>query len=141
MSRARDVRTARRAGTGTWVGVGEGCVGVFGAVGESGLGVTLGLGVAEGKVTGSSAGSVGAAGAQADKTKPAVKSRDDQKGSRKLSSIFYLLSSVRPAMMNAFARTPQNESMGLILIHDLTNVKGLFMTPGGGVSYISMEQN
>lgn len=120
--------------------MGEGWVGVFGAVGESGLGVTLGLGVAEGKVTGSSAGSVGAAGAQADNITTAIKSRDDQKGSRKLSSIFYLLSSMRPAMMDGFAWTPQNESMGLILVHELTNVKGLFMTPAGGVSYISMER-
>jgi hypothetical protein len=59
-------------------------------VAGSGLDVRLAVGVSEGKIS-SPAGSVGAGGAQADRIRTAIKSRDDQKG-RWLRFIIYSLS-------------------------------------------------
>ena len=90
MSFARDVSTARRACTGIRVGAGWVGSSVFVDVGECGLDVAVSVGVAELEMIESSVGSVGAAGAHAARINAGINSRDDQKGSRKLSSIFYL---------------------------------------------------
>ena len=58
-------------------------MGVFGGVGENGPAVALGRGVAEETFRRSSSDSVGAAGAQADRIRMEIKSRENQKGSRK----------------------------------------------------------
>jgi hypothetical protein len=60
-------------------------------VAGSGLDVRLAVGVSEGKIS-SPDGSVGAGGAQADRIRTAIKSRDDQKGRWNLSFIIYSLS-------------------------------------------------
>jgi len=55
---------------------------------ESGLDVAVSVGVTELEMIESSVGSVGAAGAHAARINAGINSRDDQKGSRNLSSIF-----------------------------------------------------
>ena len=71
-------------------GVGEGSTGcVLEAVAESGLGVgeAVGVPVAGREVTGLPSGSVGAAGAQADRINTGIKISDDQKESRRYDFI------------------------------------------------------
>ena len=128
--------TASRAGRG--IGVGAGCVGVcvIVEVGENGLAVPLGLGVAELGISEASSEAVGAAGAQADSINTAITSSDDQKGSRNLSSIFYLFPGcVLHGWMAALRRRKRID--WLILYHELTKMKGLLMTAWGRLGYIA----
>ena len=110
-------------------------VSVFVEVGENGLAVPLGLGVAELGISEASSEAVGAAGAQADMINTAITSREDQKGSRNLGSIFYLFPGcVLHGWMAALRR--RKRMNWLILYHELTKVKGLFMTARGRLGYI-----
>ena len=97
---ARDVKTARRAGTEAASAV-DSIVGpVIGISSAPGLAVgsvlevVRGVGLARIEITGSPAESVEVAGAHADNIKTGIRSRNDQKGSRKLRFIFNLLSSM-----------------------------------------------